>query len=129
MVFVAAYLSTSVVGLAVFALYGGLDPVLATWVNFVIMAVFAIVGSWVFRDAWVRGIRLTRDRPWASVGMLVAGSTAIFVVPVIVGVVVLRLGGNPTGENQEQLVSALARTSPTSPRLRSTRPWVSCSPA
>lgn len=106
-VFVAAYLAAFVVGAAVFAFSGGLDPVLATWGNLAIVAVFAIAGSWVFRDAWSRSFRLTAERPWVSLGLLAAGLAAIFVVPVIVGFLVVMLGGNPTSENQAQLVGAL----------------------
>lgn len=105
--FVAAYLTVYFAGAAVFALYGGLDPVVATWGNLALVAGFAIVGSWIFRDAWARSIRLTAARPWVSLGMLAAGLAAIFVLPVIVGIVVLVLGGTPTGENQAQLVAAL----------------------
>ena len=42
-----------------------------------------------------------------SLGLLAAGLAALFVIPVIVGIVVLVLGGTPTGENQAQLVAAL----------------------
>ena len=59
MVFVTAYLAANIAGVAVFALYGGLDPVVATWGNLILVAGFAIVGSWIFRDAWTRSIRLT----------------------------------------------------------------------
>lgn len=107
MVFVAAYLATFVVGAAGFALFGRLDPVVATWGNLVIVVVFAIVGSWVFRDAWVRSFRLTAERPWVSLGLLAAGLAAIFVLPIIVGIVIVLFGGSPTGENQAQLVGAL----------------------
>ena len=106
-VFVTAYLAANIAGVAVFALYGGLDPVVATWGNLILVAGFAIVGSWIFRDAWTRSIRLIRDRPWVSLGLLAAGLAALFVIPVIVGIVVLVLGGTPTGENQAQLVAAL----------------------
>ena len=106
-VFVAAYLSIFVFAAVLFAAVGGLDPVVATWGNLAIVAAFAIVGSWLFRNTWVRSLRLTRDRPWASFGLLVAGLAAIFVLPLIVGLVVLLLGGSPTGENQAQLVAAL----------------------
>ncbi|TYL53975.1 hypothetical protein [Agromyces mariniharenae] len=71
-VFVAAYLVSYPVGAAVFASTGALDPVIATWGNLAIVAVFAVVGSWVFRDTWARSLRLTRERPWASVGFAVS---------------------------------------------------------
>jgi len=108
--FVAAYLGSFLLGALVFAFGGGLDPVVATWGNLAIVTVFAVVGSWIFRDAWARGIRLTRQRPWTSVGLLAAALVAMFVLPIIVSIVVLALGGNPTGENQAQLVAALGGT-------------------
>ena len=59
--FVAAYLGSFLLGALVFAFGGGLDPAVATWGNLAIVTVFAVVGSWIFRDAWARAIRLTRQ--------------------------------------------------------------------
>ena len=106
-VYVSAYLGTYLVGTVVFALFGGLPQIVGTWVNLALVIVFAGAGSWIFRDAWMRGWRLTVARPWMSLGLFAAGAAAIFVLPLIVGVIVLLLGGSPTGENQAQLVSAL----------------------
>ena len=105
--FLIAYLASFFIGAAVFALTGGIDPVVATWANLAIVVVFAVVGSWVYRDTWARSLRLTRERPWVSFGLFVAGLVSIFVLPTIVSIVVLLLGGSPTGVNQAQLVAAL----------------------
>ena len=105
--FVIAYLASFVVGAVVFAFTGGIDPVVATWGNLAIVVVFAAVGSWVYRDTWARSFRLTRERPWVTFGLFVAGLVSIVVLPTIVSLVVLVLGGSPTGMNQAQLVAAL----------------------
>jgi membrane protease YdiL (CAAX protease family) len=106
-IFVSVYLASFFVGAVVFAVTGGIDPVVATWANLAIVVVFAAVGSWVYRDTWVRSFRLTRERPWVTFGLFVAGLVSIFVLPTIVSLVVLLLGGSPTGVNQAQLVAAL----------------------
>lgn len=105
--FVVAYLGCYLLGIALVPFLGGVTPTAAAWVNLAIPVVFAIIGCWVFRDAWLRSFRLSAARPWATFGLFVAGVVAILVVPVVVGLVVVLAGGAPTGLNQAQLVSAL----------------------